>query len=100
MDQSDAALTARLTIALGWCTKGVRTVGPITEAGGRLALRELSGQFTAGRWVSSSQDAEGFVAKWSGRGSNPHPQHCERCALPIELPPRLCRMRKQDYPLE
>jgi hypothetical protein len=26
--------------------------------------------------------------EWSGRGSNPQPQHCERCALPIELPPR------------
>ena len=26
--------------------------------------------------------------KWSGRGSNPQPLHCERSALPIELPPR------------
>lgn len=25
--------------------------------------------------------------EWSGRGSNPRPQHCERCALPVELPP-------------
>jgi hypothetical protein len=30
-------------------------------------------------------------SEWSGRGSNPQPQHCERCALPIELPPRGCR---------
>ena len=25
--------------------------------------------------------------KWSGRGSNPQPPHCERGALPVELPP-------------
>src|SRR5262245_20152664 len=25
---------------------------------------------------------------WSGRGSNPRPPHCERGALPAELPPR------------
>jgi hypothetical protein len=25
---------------------------------------------------------------WSGRGSNPRPSHCERDALPAELPPR------------
>ena len=30
--------------------------------------------------------------EWSGRGSNPQPQHCERCALPIELPPLVCEM--------
>src|SRR5688572_31546289 len=24
---------------------------------------------------------------WSGRGSNPRPSHCERDALPTELPP-------------
>src|SRR3990167_4249293 len=24
---------------------------------------------------------------WSGRGSNPRPLHCERSALPAELPP-------------
>src|SRR4051794_6154017 len=30
----------------------------------------------------------GILTEWSGRGSNPQPQHCERCALPIELPPR------------
>ena len=24
---------------------------------------------------------------WSGRGSNPRPSHCERDALPAELPP-------------
>ena len=29
--------------------------------------------------------------QWSGRGSNPQPQHCERCALPIELPPHRSR---------
>ena len=27
--------------------------------------------------------------QWSGRGSNPQPPHCERGALPIELPPHL-----------
>ncbi|CDI04031.1 hypothetical protein BN873_790012 [Candidatus Competibacter denitrificans Run_A_D11] len=26
---------------------------------------------------------------WSGRGSNPRPSHCERDALPAELPPHL-----------
>src|SRR3989338_5123101 len=26
---------------------------------------------------------------WSGRGSNPRPLHCERSALPAELPPRV-----------
>lgn len=28
------------------------------------------------------------VFKWSGWESNPRPHHCERCALPTELPPR------------
>jgi hypothetical protein len=28
------------------------------------------------------------TGKWSGRGSNPRPRHCERRALPAELPPR------------
>jgi hypothetical protein len=28
------------------------------------------------------------VKWWSGRGSNPRPRHCERRALPTELPPR------------
>ena len=27
-------------------------------------------------------------SKWSGWESNPRPHHCERCALPTELPPR------------
>src|SRR5690606_19055681 len=29
---------------------------------------------------------------WSGRGSNPRPSHCERDALPAELPPRSRRL--------
>jgi site-specific DNA recombinase len=29
---------------------------------------------------------------WSRRGSNPQPQHCERCALPIELRPHARRI--------
>src|SRR6185312_9481008 len=28
---------------------------------------------------------------WSGRGSNPRPSHCERDALPAELPPHARR---------
>ena len=37
-------------------------------------------------------ETDGFTEylQWSGRGSNPQPQHCERCALPIELPPLKC----------
>ena len=30
--------------------------------------------------------------EWSGRGSNPQPPHCERGALPIELPPHVVWM--------
>ena len=37
------------------------------------------------------RDFEG--GQWSGRGSNPQPPHCERGALPIELPPHL------DHPI-
>ena len=29
-----------------------------------------------------------FSHQWSGRESNPRPSHCERDALPTELPPR------------
>ena len=41
--------------------------------------------------IRFSQSKLPFVAgfsMWSGRGSNPQPLHCERSALPIELPPR------------
>jgi hypothetical protein len=34
--------------------------------------------------------AEGFFIQWwSGWGSNPRPSHCERDALPAELPPHV-----------
>lgn len=33
--------------------------------------------------------------EWSGRESNPRPLHCERSALPIELPPRTLATVKQ-----
>lgn len=34
---------------------------------------------------------QGFSFKWSGGESNSRPHHCERCALPAELPPRAGR---------
>ena len=36
--------------------------------------------------------------KWSGRGSNPQPPHCERGALPIELPPQSDHWNSKTYP--
>ncbi len=33
-------------------------------------------------------NVESLDRKWSGGESNPRPQHCERCALPTELPPQ------------
>jgi hypothetical protein len=38
------------------------------------------------RWTA--RDALGSKW-WSGRGSNPRPSHCERDALPTELPPHM-----------
>lgn len=31
---------------------------------------------------------------WSLRGSNPRPQHCQRCVLPIELRPHTFRFQR------
>src|SRR6266403_9672 len=36
-------------------------------------------------------DRRGTGSWWSGRGSNPRPSHCERDALPAELPPHARR---------
>ena len=38
------------------------------------------------------------VLKWSGRESNPRPSHCERDALPTELPPRNTGWSKHRQP--
>src|SRR3954469_19595729 len=49
-----------------------------------------------GRFMRFSERARtvgrpGIVIWWSGRGSNPRPSHCERDALPAELPPHAKR---------
>jgi hypothetical protein len=51
-----------------------------------------------GRLKPVTTSAEGTKEKWSRRGSNPQPQHCERCALPVELRPRMMKfyLRKQE----
>ncbi len=55
-----------------------------TEAHGARLVMILAGCCERLIWLPGGQ--------WSGRGSNPQPPHCERGALPIELPPHL------DYP--
>ena len=42
------------------------------------------------RWELSGSFEPHFSSKkqWSGGGSNSQPRHCERRALPVELPPR------------
>src|SRR5882762_2106756 len=37
---------------------------------------------------------------WSGRGSNPRPSHCERDALPTELPPHVRRAILEQGPVQ
>ena len=60
---------------------------------GRRAIRPISGfpgafgPLSSSRTGTLSRAFGGSYVQWSGRGSNPQPQHCERCALPIELPP-------------
>src|SRR5688572_23116034 len=39
-----------------------------------------------------------FVSWWSGWGSNPRPSHCERDALPAELPPHDVLRRPHGAP--
>src|SRR5690349_12188217 len=42
---------------------------------------------------SVADDPASCMTWWSGRGSNPRPSHCERDALPAELPPHTIRWR-------
>src|ERR1700730_10246736 len=41
--------------------------------------------------AGTTWDRRGTGGWWSGRGSNPRPSHCERDALPAELPPHARR---------
>ena len=56
------------------------SLGPeLIRRGGRIPGKSFA--------IRSRRDI--VVKQWSGRGSNPQPPHCERGALPIELPPHL-----------
>ena len=67
------------------------------DARGRLlALLEPKGlffkHFQGTRDTPVDADGRPWRGKWwSGRGSNPRPLHCERSALPAELPPHTRR---------
>ena len=56
---------------------------PLADPGGLVGPACLEDQFFARPCQSSGW--------WSGRGSNPRPSHCERDALPTELPPHTRR---------
>ncbi len=42
----------------------------------------------------------GDPSKWSGGDSNSRPHHCERCALPAELPPRVAGSIRTTRPAD
>src|SRR5204863_45721 len=66
------------------------------QASGRHACRLQIESLTEGHQKTKQEGtARGcglrLLGKWSGRGSNPRPSHCERDALPAELPPHARR---------
>ena len=58
------------------------------QASGACSLRGALRACVLGLHTKKPLRLQGFLRKWSGGGSNSRPRHCERRALPTELPPR------------
>jgi hypothetical protein len=64
-----------------------------TPSKGKNSMR-TSGMSPCGIALSLHKAQRKCDFKWSGRESNPRPLHCERSALPTELPPHFVHRSK------
>ena len=84
------------TIAMDWNFNTTYSAESTQKTSNHVFNPAKAGCRLQGTATSPSSTTNISVILWSRRGSNPRPQHCERCALPTELRPLHLRTKIKD----